>query len=85
MDGVAFHGENFQALSVMQVRYREQTCYVFNDPPHNTGVVGFPYKDAYEHSSWLSMIEGRLSLVRPLLSQVVITAAPHSRNPEVGT
>ena len=82
-DGVLFHSENFQALSVMQVRYREQTCCAFNDPPHNTGVDGFPYKDAYEHSSWLSMIEGRLSLVRSLLSQVVITAASQSRNPEV--
>jgi len=83
-DGVLFHSENFQALSRMQSRHREQTC-AFNDPPYNTGVDGFPYKDAYEHSSWLRMIEGRLSLVRPLLSQVVITAESHSRNHEVGT
>ena len=82
-DGVLFLSENFQALSRMQSRYREQTRCAFNDPPYNTSVDGFPYKDAYEHSSWLSMIEGRLSLVRSLLSQVVITAASQSRNPEV--
>jgi len=85
MGDVAFHSENFQALSVMQVRYREQTCCVFNDPPHNTGVVGFAYKDTYEHSSWLSMIEGRLSLVRSLFFQVAITAESHSRTPELAT
>ena len=50
-DGVLFHSENFQGLSLMQSRYREQTSCAFNDPPYNTGVDGFPYKDAYEHSS----------------------------------
>ena len=50
-DGVLFHSENFQGLSLMQSRYREQTSCAFNDPPYNTGVDGFPYEDAYEHAS----------------------------------
>ena len=63
------HGENFQSLNLMQARYRNSLGIIFADPPYNTGVDGFPYKDTYQHSSWLGMMEGRLSVARPLLSQ----------------
>lgn len=69
-DGVLFYGENFQALATLTERYRRETAVVFADPPYNTGVDGFPYKDTYQHSSWLSMIEDRLVPVRSLLSPV---------------
>ena len=35
-DGVLFHSENFQALSLMQARYREQVKCIYIDPPYNT-------------------------------------------------
>ncbi len=60
-DGVLFHSENFQALSVMQLRYRDQVKCIYIDPPYNTGNDGFAYKDTYQHSSWLSMIDARLA------------------------
>ena len=69
-DGVLFQSENFQALSILSERYRQATAVIFADPPYNTGVDGFPYKDTYQHSSWLSMIEDRLARARSLLSQV---------------
>ena len=69
-DGVLFHGENFQALATLSKRYRQATAVIFADPPYNTGVDGFPYKDKYQHSSWLSMIEDRLARARSLLSDV---------------
>ena len=69
-DGVLFHGENFQALATLSERYRQATAVIFADPPYNTGVDGFPYKDTYQHSSWLSMIEDRLARAKSLLSQV---------------
>ncbi len=52
-DGVLFHSENFQALETLSERYRQATAVVFADPPYNTGVDGFLYKDRYQHSSWL--------------------------------
>lgn len=55
-DGVLFHSENFQALSLMQGRYRERVKCVYIDPPYNTGKDGFVYMDQYEHSSWLTMM-----------------------------
>jgi len=69
-DGVLFQSENFQALATLSERYRRATAVIFADPPYNTGVDGFPYKDTYQHSSWLSMIEDRLARARGLLSPV---------------
>ena len=70
IDGVLFQSENLQALATLSTRYRQTTAVIFADPPYNTGVDGFPYKDTYQHSSWLSMIEDRLVRARSLLSQV---------------
>lgn len=69
IDGVLMHSENFQALSLMQMRYREKVQCIYIDPPYNTGGDGFPYKDNYQHSSWLAMIEHRLCLSRDLLDK----------------
>ena len=66
-DGVAFHSENFQALNLLQGRYREQVDCVFIDPPYNTGNDDFVYKDRYRHSTWASMISDRLRLARATL------------------
>ncbi len=61
-DGLLVHGENFQALNLLQARYREQVKCIYIDPPYNTGDDGFLYKDRYEDSSWLSLMTDRLAL-----------------------
>jgi adenine-specific DNA-methyltransferase len=66
-DGLLFHSENFQALSLMQARYKERVKCVYIDPPYNTGSDGFDYKDNYKSSTWLSMIADRVSLSHGLL------------------
>jgi adenine-specific DNA-methyltransferase len=70
-DGVVFHSENFQALSLMQARYREQVKCIYIDPPYNTDAGPIDYKNGYRSSSWMSMIQKRLSLSRALLSIVL--------------
>jgi adenine-specific DNA-methyltransferase len=60
-DGALFHSENFQALSLMQARYRERVKCVYIDPPYNTGGDGFAYKDSYQHSSWATMLQDRVA------------------------
>ena len=59
-DGLLIHSENFQALQLLQERYREQVKCVYIDPPYNTGKDGFNYKDSYQHSSWASMTYDRI-------------------------
>lgn len=60
LDGLLIHGDNFQALNLLQERYRERVKCIYIDPPYNTGEDEFAYKDSYQHSSWLSMIYDRI-------------------------
>ncbi len=68
-DGLLIHSENFQALNLLQERYREQVKCVHIDPPYNTATSGFLYKNEYQHSSWISLMENRISISMPLLNQ----------------
>ena len=68
LDGLLVHGENFQALHLLQTRYQGQVQCVYIDPPYNTSENAFLYKNAYKHSSWMAMIQTRIDLARLLLS-----------------
>jgi adenine-specific DNA-methyltransferase len=63
LDGVCFHSENFQALQLMQERYREQVKCVYIDPPYNTTSSEILYKNAYKHSSWGTLMRDRIELL----------------------
>ncbi|WP_192941057.1 site-specific DNA-methyltransferase [Aliarcobacter cryaerophilus] len=66
-DGVLINSDNFHGLNFLQNRYKEKVKCVYIDPPYNTGDDGFPYKDHYQHSSWLSMMSDRLELSKEFL------------------
>jgi adenine-specific DNA-methyltransferase len=66
-DGLLIHSENFQALNLLQERYREQAKCVYIDPPYNTSENAFLYKNAYKHSSWLSMMANGLGIAPALM------------------
>ncbi|MDD3991355.1 MAG: site-specific DNA-methyltransferase, partial [Desulfobacteraceae bacterium] len=68
-DGVLINSENWQALNLLQEKFREQIKCIYIDPPYNTGGDGFLYKDSFRHSSWASMLHDRLQLAHPLLSK----------------
>ena len=67
LDGLLVHGENFQALNLLQARYQEQLKCIYIDPPYNTDASPILYKNNYKDSSWLSLMENRLSLAKKLL------------------
>ncbi|OQW97671.1 MAG: hypothetical protein BWK74_05970 [Desulfobacteraceae bacterium A6] len=70
-DGLLIHSENFQALNLMQARYREQVKCVYIDPPYNTEQDRqegkFIYKDSFESSSWLALMGERIGSVLSLM------------------
>ncbi|MEM7656681.1 MAG: DNA methyltransferase, partial [Bacteroidota bacterium] len=68
-DGLLINSENFQALNLLQARYREQVKCVYIDPPYNTDGGPILYKNNYKHSSWISLIADRLILGREILSE----------------
>jgi len=70
-DGLLFHSENFQALSLLQESLRGAVQCVYGDPPYNKG-NDFAYKDCYQHSSWLAMQWDRTALTRSLMTKTGI-------------
>ena len=58
-NGLLIHSENFQALNLLQEKYREKVQCIYIDPPFNTG-NDFYYKDSYQNSSWLSLMYDRI-------------------------
>ena len=68
LDGLLVHGENFQALNLIQTQYRERVKCIYVDPPYNTDSSSILYKNDLKDSSWLSLMEDRLLLAKGLLS-----------------
>ena len=67
-DGLLVHGDNWQALNVLAQRYRNGVECIYIDPPYNTGDSEILYKNGYLSSSWLTLMENRLTLAMPLLA-----------------
>lgn len=67
-DGLLIQSENYQALMLLQERYRGRIGCVHIDPPYNTNTTGFLYKNSYRHSTWLTMMENSSSLATSLLT-----------------
>jgi adenine-specific DNA-methyltransferase len=83
LDGTLFYSDNWQALNLMQEKYREKIKCTYIDPPYNTGDDGFPYKDGYLRSSWMSLIDNRLNKSKALMpndSAIFISINHHSES-----
>ena len=85
LDGILIKSENWQALNTILNKYKGKIRTIYIDPPYNTGNDGFLYRDRYKHSSWLSMMENRLSLARELMrDDGVIFVSIGDLNPQEG-
>jgi len=65
-DGLIINSENFQALNLLQDKYKEKVKCIYIDPPYNAQSSEIIYKNDYKHSSWLSLIQDRLLSARAL-------------------
>ena len=68
LDGLLIKSENWQALSLLHAKYRQQVKCIHIDPPYNTQTSGFLYRNFYQHSSWLTMMENRVSAGASMIS-----------------
>ncbi len=85
MDGLLVHGDNFQALSLLSERYRNQVNTIYIDPPYNTDASAISYKNGYKSSSWTSLMYDRLKLSRSALtdSGVLVAAIDDAQQREL--
>ena len=59
-DGLLVHGENWQALRLLEEKYSGVVRCTYIDPPFNTDDSQFVFKDTYRNSTWLSLLYERL-------------------------
>lgn len=64
-DGVMIKSDNWQVLRSLSQKYKHRVQLTYLDPPFNTG-DDFHYKDQFQDSTWLTLMENRLSLCEEL-------------------
>ena len=68
-DGLLINSENFQALGLLQGKYKEYIQCIYVDPPYNTSASEIAYKNSYKHSSWMTLLNDRLLEGKELLKK----------------
>ena len=61
-NGLLINSENFQALELLQEKYKESVKCIYIDPPYNTNATPILYKNSYHDSSWMTLMYDRLKL-----------------------
>jgi adenine specific DNA methylase Mod len=68
LDGWLIKSENYQALNTILPKFKEKVQTIYIDPPFNTG-NDFDYVDRFQDSSWLSLMENRISIGKQYLKK----------------
>jgi len=66
LDGWLIKSENYQALNTILPKFKEKVQTIYIDPPFNTG-KDFAYIDRFQDSSWLSLMNDRISISKNFL------------------
>ena len=68
-NGLLINSENFQALELLQEKYRETVKCVYIDPPFNLKQNGdFMYRTDYKDSTWITLLENKIQETLKMLS-----------------
>ncbi|WP_051131819.1 DNA methyltransferase [Legionella tunisiensis] len=68
LNGELINSDNFHALSLLMNKYEHRIKCIYIDPPYNTSSTPILYKNEYKDSSWLSLMDSRISFSKSLLS-----------------
>lgn len=68
-NGLLLCSDNLQALNFIERKFKGKISASYIDPPYNTGDDGFPYKDGFKSSSWITMIQDRLKAAKRIISR----------------
>jgi len=67
LDGWLVCSENYQALKTLLPKFHEKVNCIYIDPPYNTESSKIDYVNMYKHSSWMTLLENRLSIAKDYL------------------
>lgn len=70
LDGVLFKSENWQALNLLEKKYKGKIDSIYIDPPFNKEKeANYPYRSNYKDSTWISMLNDRINFSRKLMDK----------------
>ena len=86
MTGILINSENYQALNLLSAKYKDKIKCCYIDPPFNAKSSEILYKNSFKHSSWLSLIENRLTVASSLLKKdgVLVIAIDENEQERLG-
>ena len=67
LSGVVVSSDATQSARLLKRWLSGRVGVLLADPPYNTGSDGFPYKDNYQHASWLTMISDCLVQMKTVM------------------
>lgn len=68
INGILIKSDNFTALNTILDKYRNKITVTYIDPPFNLGEnADFKYKVNYKDSTWITLLENRISINYELL------------------
>ena len=68
-DNLVIKGNNLLALHSLKKEFSGRVKLIYIDPPYNTGNDGFKYNDSFNHSTWLTFMQNRLTVAKDLLRE----------------
>ncbi|HHG73849.1 MAG TPA: site-specific DNA-methyltransferase [Persephonella sp.] len=69
LDGYLIKSDNFQALNTILPKFKEQVQTIYIDPPFNKEQeADYHYNVKYKDSTWITLLENRLSIAYNLLN-----------------
>lgn len=72
-NGLLINADNFHALNLLQERYNNKIDNIYADPPYNTNASEILYKNGYKNSSWLALLQDRITQTFNLLKKTGIS------------
>lgn len=60
-NGLLINSENFQALTLLALKYENKVSTIYTDPPYNAKSSEIIYKNTFKHSSWNTFMHNRVS------------------------
>jgi len=70
LDGYLIKSDNFQALNTILPKFKEKVQTIYIDPPFNKEQeADYHYNVKYKDSTWITLLENRLSLAYNLLDE----------------
>lgn len=68
-ENMLIHGDNLLALKALEQDFAGKIKCIYIDPPYNTGSAFEHYDDNVEHSTWLTLMRERLTILKNLLAE----------------